>query len=168
MRANPLESNWGIFVHSGWFSSNSFTLIRIDKKYNLYPVLITLMKHRLLVSSCHFLSFLVFLSFFFSLSLYKHSQVSVPCRESFLTTSRPKQCGVVMKIFTVTYKSIQPPTNRSKQVKNTKTGRLGGKSTWIVERRRASFKMSCTSEWEQCRKKDVMENRLKKKWNGNY
>lgn len=66
MRANPLESNWGIFVHSGWFSSNSFTLIRIDKKYNLYPVLITLMKHRLLVSSCHFLSFLVFLSFFLS------------------------------------------------------------------------------------------------------
>lgn len=86
VRANPRESNWGILFIRVVFPQNSFTLIRIDKKYNLYPVLITLMKHCLFVSSrCHyFLSFFVlfFLSFFFFL-LFKLSQVSVPWRVLF-------------------------------------------------------------------------------------
>lgn len=65
------------------------------------------MKHHLLVSSCHFfLSFFcVFFVFFFSLCYI--STVKFQFREeSFLTTSQLKQCGVVMKIFTITYKSI--------------------------------------------------------------
>lgn len=103
VRAKPTWAQLGIFVHSWCLSSNSFTLIRIDKKYNLYPVLLTLLKHRLLVSSCFFCLFLIF---FFSFFCYISTVKFQFCDKSFLPTSQLNQCGMVMKIFTVTYKSI--------------------------------------------------------------
>lgn len=98
----PLSST-GVFCSFRVFFLKQLHINQNWLKYNLYPVLETLMKHCLLVSSCHFFSPFFFLSFLFCYL----STVKFQFRdESFLTTSQLKQCGIVMTIFTITYKSI--------------------------------------------------------------
>lgn len=71
----PLSST-GVFCSIRVFFLKQLHINQNWLKYNLYPVLETLMKHCLLVSSWHFFS--PFFFFVFFVLLFKHSQVSVP------------------------------------------------------------------------------------------
>lgn len=80
------------------FSYNSFTLVRSDKKYHLYPVLITLTKQHLWV--CVF-----FCCFCFVLFYYKWNQVSVLKNSPLFSTSPEYYFGMVIKQTKLTYYS---------------------------------------------------------------